>query len=132
MSTAEEWLPVAWPDGYEVSNLGRVRNARTGLVLSLLRHNDGYLNVKLGRKRREYVHRLVCEAFNGPPPRRYYHADHRDFDRTNNTPGNLRWLPPSLNEWRWKGSEWDIADDYDPMSAAEADQIDAELEAAGW
>lgn len=132
--SAEEWRPVAWPEGYEVSSLGRVRNSRTGHVLSLLRHDGGYLNVKLGRARREYVHRLVCEAFHGPPPPdEAHHADHIDFDPANNTPANLRWLPKRLNDWRWKRSEFDIADEpWAPMTEDESAALEADLVKAGW
>lgn len=42
-------------------------------------------------KGHRFVHRLVCEAFHGPPPPGKPHALHRDDDTTNNTPGNLYW-----------------------------------------
>lgn len=132
---AEQWRPVPGHERYEVSDLGRVRNARTGYVLALIPHSEGYVMVHLGRRARcQLVHRLVCAAFHGPPPATMPrpHADHIDFDPTNNRPSNLRWLPHYLNEWRWKG----YGDPTDPeaaaLSAEQSAALDRELEAAGW
>ncbi len=38
-----------------------------------------------------YVHRLVCEAWHGPPPNEESIVLHLDGDPQNNTPQNLRW-----------------------------------------
>jgi hypothetical protein len=38
-----------------------------------------------------YVHRLVCEAFNGPPPFEGALVRHLDGDRLNNLAENLAW-----------------------------------------
>lgn len=129
----ETWRTVPSAPTYEASSHGRVRNATTGHVLKLQQHDKGYLKVSLGRKRYDYVHRIVCEAFHGPAPDTGPHtADHLDFDRTNNTPSNLRWLARHLNDWRWKGYE-DIEDEpYEPLTDEESAALDAQLEAAGW
>lgn len=37
------------------------------------------------------VHRLVCEAFHGPPPEGRPYVIHIDEDAHNNRPENLRW-----------------------------------------
>lgn len=43
-------------------------------------------------KHRTYkVHRLVCEAFNGPPPPGTQCCMHLDEDFRNNRPENLKW-----------------------------------------
>lgn len=42
------------------------------------------------------LHRLVCQAFHGPPPEGF-DADHADENRLNNHPNNLRWLSRSEN-----------------------------------
>lgn len=70
---AEEWRPIyGLAQAYEVSNLGRVRNA-SGLVMKLkLTEAFPYPTVALrkaqGGRIHKAVHRLVGEAFLGPRP----------------------------------------------------------------
>lgn len=109
---SEEWRPIeGWP--YEVSNLGRVRRAtdainwngavisRKGRILRLAPHSAGYVGVALcinGRPKSFTVHRLVCIAFNGPPPTPQHQVAHSDGDKKNNRADNLRWALQSDNE----------------------------------
>lgn len=111
----EEWRPVAgWEGFYEVSSFGRVRGVartyetRPGVIAhrkpQVLRggfSRDGYPIVWLTRlsKRRELrVSRLVCEAWHGPCPDGM-ECLHYDDDKSNNTPGNLRWGTRSENTY---------------------------------
>jgi hypothetical protein len=98
----ERWR-AAKIDGYEVSNLGRVKSLRRGnpKLRRLVPDKDGYLRVSLGSRgqpeRGNYsVHGLVLEAFHGPCPDGC-EADHRDGDRSNNKLSNLRWLSRERN-----------------------------------
>lgn len=102
----EEWRPVVgWEGYYEVSSLGRVRNVASGpgrRVGHILKTHAGrYVQVGLcrgGNPQTHYVHRLVCEAFNGPPPSpETTDVLHWDDNPANNTPGNLRWGTVSDN-----------------------------------
>lgn len=104
-SIAEEWRFVRGYDGrYQVSNLGRVRR-----VVSKYGHRcdpkilratpcvsrGGYLRIGLredGRKRLHQVHRLVLEAFIGPPPFAGAQAAHLDNNPQNNDVRNLAWM----------------------------------------
>ena len=96
---------------YEVSDDGRVRSlARTikrsfadgrsytckwpSRDLVLFSDGHGYRCVKgcgRGKKRNIWVHRAVCWAFNGAPPKGKPVVRHRDGNILNNTPQNLVW-----------------------------------------
>lgn len=72
----------------------------SGLVLKDYRRPDGYLSVNRrdgGRNVQESVHRLVCEAFHGPPPDDKPWALHRDGNPLNNRAENLYWGTPAEN-----------------------------------
>lgn len=98
---SEQWRPVVGlADRYQVSDAGRVRNARTGYVLSAKPDSLGYPRVLLnyGRsvQRVHRVHRLVLEAFVGPPPQGC-EASHRNHVRTDNRLVNLVWESHTAN-----------------------------------
>src|SRR5690348_4661929 len=92
-----------WVVGYErlylVFRDGRVLDRRgRGMAVRIDRY--GYANVRLsrdGRQRWKKVHRLVCEAWHGPPPSPVHHAAHLDGDCANNCPENLAWATPKEN-----------------------------------
>jgi hypothetical protein len=108
----EIWRRIPGRDGYEVSDLGRVRSVdRTvtkmtrgrpalhrlkGRVLKPGTTARGYLVVALGHRGTIYVHHLVLLAFVGPRPAGHQ-AAHGDGDRTNNVLSNLRWATPKEN-----------------------------------
>ena len=64
---AEKWRRIATHPRYEVSNRGRIRNTKTGHVLSNTKTGNGYLKVNLGTgpKCTQRVNRLVAFAFLG-------------------------------------------------------------------
>lgn len=81
----EIWRPIAGHEGYEVSDLGRVRSVDrivnrtfkdgrivptryTGRILKLSPSGCGYPVVRLRNRRCAYVHQLVLETFVGPGP----------------------------------------------------------------
>lgn len=43
------------------------------------------------------LHRLVCQAFHGPPPVGKGDVNHKDHDKSNNHPDNLEWVSRSEN-----------------------------------
>lgn len=94
------WKPIPeFP--YEVSDSGAVRNIRTGRILKTEAIKGGYLRVTLsvgGVTTRVQVNRLVCEAFNGPPPSPEHQARHLDGVASRNIPNNLKWGTRSENE----------------------------------
>ena len=90
----ERWLPiVGWEGLYDVSDLGRVRNARTRLVLKPKAHRDGYRVVDIyrdGKHNFRVIHRLVLIAFSRLP-RKGEQCRHLDGLKANNVLHNLRW-----------------------------------------
>lgn len=104
----EEWRPIPYPAGYEVSDLGRVRRTtyrkgyEAGRVLRphvgvtgypSLRLSCGARNAKAGFS----VHRIVCEVFHGPPPTSKHEVGHWNGHRSDNRASNLRWVTPIEN-----------------------------------
>lgn len=94
----EKWVPIdEFPD-YEISNRGRVRNARTKKIRTLFRKDDRIYAVFLSRRNKtttRSVDRLVTLAFVSCPlhPFRVYHSpEHIDGDTLNNDATNLRWV----------------------------------------
>lgn len=95
----EKWKPVkGFP--YSVSNLGRVRNDKTGKILSQGKDKDGYPRVVLYNgetKRYARVHKLVMEAFRPRKHDSHVLIDHKDRNRSNNTVSNLKWSTHPAN-----------------------------------
>lgn len=92
----EVWKEIEGSDGYMVSNLGAVRSP-----LKILRNiiSKGYLVVSIyynGKRFTKKVHRLVAEAFISNPENLPV-VNHKDFNKTNNTPSNLEWCTVEYN-----------------------------------
>ena len=92
--------------GYFCDSRGQLFSAhcRSGQLRQMSVHPskcDGYCRVDLqegpGKFRTRLVHRLVCEAWHGPPPSSACHASHRNNVRHDNRAANLRWLTPRDN-----------------------------------
>lgn len=98
----ELWEKIARVSGnYEVSTLGRIRNACTGKILAL-NTMAGYLGVTVkpngrsGKSVRLRVHRCVAEEFVDG----YFDGavvNHKDGNKLNNTVDNLEWVTQSEN-----------------------------------
>lgn len=115
----EEWRTIEGYEGrYEVSNMGRVRsldrlieahNERMGWhkrfwkgrILKSSCACNRYPSIGLlnedGERRTREIHRLVAEAFLGPPPSAEHEVAHGDGDKTNNQVSNLRWATRKEN-----------------------------------
>ena len=101
----ERWKPVAGYEGlYDVSDRGRVRNARTKRVRVLKRttRKGGTIDHRIslyrdGKEKVRTVSHLVLEAFIGPRPSEAYEASHLDDNSENNRLGNLIWQTHAEN-----------------------------------
>lgn len=110
MTTAERWRAIPGRDGYQVSDMGRVRSVdrevrhrngtvqhRRGQIVRAFPIPRGYLAVFTGgRLPSAYVHRLVLEAFVGPCPAGMQ-CLHGNDDPSDNRLVNLRWGTPVEN-----------------------------------
>lgn len=102
---SDQWLTIAdFPD-YAVSDRGEVKRiapdfrGRCGRILKQRIERYAYLTLYRDRTPScVLVHRLVCAAFNGPPPTASHEVAHCDGDSLNNVPSNLRWATHAENE----------------------------------
>jgi len=84
LQNIEVWEPVPGTS-YEASNLGRLRNPKTGNFVGTCLLKNGYLSLP-----GMLSHRAILAAFDGPQPPRVV-GRHLDNDRSNNTLPNLAW-----------------------------------------
>ena len=103
MAELEIWKNISGYERYEVSNLGRVRNNKSGKILSMRKAENGYLRVNLRKGNVKYekptvihVHRLVAEAFLAPIVGKNC-VNHIDGDKENNCVDNLEWVTNKEN-----------------------------------
>ncbi len=111
---SEVWHDIVGYEGlYQVSSLGRIKScARTapcGLgrlrsvrerIMKCQITPKGYKQIDLtrdGKGKNYLVHRLVCEAFHGPPPTELHQAAHGPVGNTDNSAENLRWATAQEN-----------------------------------
>ena len=112
----EEWKPIVGYENYEVSNLGQVRNVKSGRILKPQMDKDGYLRLELQNPKKIFrVHRLVLQTF--LPTEEDLQCDHINHIKTDNYLCNLRWVTCSQNlryrrkpedcSSQYKGVTWD-------------------------
>lgn len=97
----ENWKKIKQLENrYEISNYGKIRNAKTLQILKTQISNSGYLRVCLrtrkGKKRQFSIHRLVAQYF-VPNPMHKPEVNHKDENRLNNLASNLEWVTQKEN-----------------------------------
>lgn len=95
---AEIWLQHL-ETMYDVSDIGRVRNRKTGRVMKLGTTKKGYMRwicMHNGKRITTMVHRAVAIAFIANP-NQYETVDHiENQEKSNNRVENLRWANQSM------------------------------------
>lgn len=102
----------SYNETYEVSNMGDVRNKRSGRILKQKAGNGQgkYRSVSLGRGCYKLVHRLVAELFI-PNPQQLPEVNHLDKDTCNNCVSNLEWCTRRANNIHMGGKPVQITKD---------------------
>lgn len=95
----EIWKTIEGFENYQVSNMGRVKNIKTGHILKPFlrgsRENNKYYSVELKGKA-YFIHRLVAKAFL-PNPDNLPQVNHKDENKLNNEITNLEYCTQSEN-----------------------------------
>lgn len=95
----EIWKDIKDYPNYQVSNLGKVKNAKTNKILKPFSPIGEYLKVSLsknGKAKHYFIHRLVAETFI-PNPNNYPCVNHKDENPSNNCVSNLEWCSYQYN-----------------------------------
>lgn len=101
----EQWKTIKEFPNYQVSNMGNVRNSKTGQVLKPLSSgNKNYYRVWLyatGKKQMVSIHRLVINYFvDNKYPMLMPYVNHIDENKHNNRADNLEWCTAKYN-YNW-------------------------------
>ena len=96
----EVWKPINdYEDYYEVSNYGRFKSLKRGIILHPYKQKDGYLLIDLfkdGVRNTKLAHRVVAETFIDNP-NNLPCVNHKDEIKDNNNVANLEWCDYSYN-----------------------------------
>ena len=93
MSEVETFVKIEGFENYEVSNLGKVRNIKSGRILKPHLNHNGYLKhhlYKHNKLKELFLHRIIAIAFIDNPEEKPQ-VNHIDENKLNNDLSNLEW-----------------------------------------
>ena len=99
MNEVETFVKVVGFENYEVSNLGKVRNIKSGIMLKPWITKDGYLRhclYKHNKRKNLLLHRIIATAFIDNPGKKPQ-VNHIDENKLNNDLRNLEWCTEREN-----------------------------------
>ena len=99
MSVFETFVKIEGFENYEVSNLGKVRNMKSGRTLKPQLNPNGYLGLCLyenNKRKRLLLHRIIATAFIDNPGKKPQ-VNHIDENKLNNDLSNLEWCTEREN-----------------------------------
>ena len=92
----EEWKTLFFDNGYEVSNLGRLRNKRTKVIAKGTIKKNGYVDVSVNNQNYR-LHRLVLQTWCPNEDYEELTVDHINGNRSDNRLENLIWATREEN-----------------------------------
>ena len=100
LENIEVWKNIKGYKHYQISNMGRVWNSKYQRYVIPSKKSNGYEQVNLyannGKRKKEYVHRLVALEFI-ENPNNLPQVNHIDRIRNNNCVENLEWVTNKEN-----------------------------------
>lgn len=121
------WIQHPVYKDYYFSDDGRAMSKKKGTYRELVGTKcgqQGYRAIAVDGSKKVYIHRAVCELFNGPQPQGYQ-CRHLDGNRYNNNAKNLTWGSPKENSHD-KVAHGTVNDkEKNPMAKLKNDQVQA-------
>ena len=87
----ENWISCIFDPSYEVSDLGRFRNAISKQIYKGEQTKEGYVSATLKHSKKIMLHRIVLQSFNPQENYEELTVDHINGVRNDNRLENLRW-----------------------------------------